>query len=204
MRRTATLVAAAPAAGLALSAPAAHAEPGRLAEVLRARLGAASAGSYVDESGRLVVTVTGAAAAKTITAAGARAKVVRHSAATLAAGDVSRPGEVDPHDGTRRDIARAGTPVAGQIVGRGGSTTGFHRGEVTGLDVTVNHVDGTTATGMIGTTARVQGGDSGGPLFAGDTALGLTCGGSGDRTSGGRSFHQPVTEALRACGMTIH
>ncbi|WP_329792813.1 S1 family peptidase [Lentzea sp. DG1S-22] len=118
--------------------------------------------------------------------------------------DVSRPGEVDLHNGTRRDIARAGDPVVGQTVGRSGSTTGFHRGKVTGLDVTVNYVDGTTVTGMIGTTVCVQGGDSGGPLFADTTALGLTSGGSGDCTSGGRSFHQPVTEALRAYGVAVY
>ncbi|GHH43118.1 S1 family peptidase [Lentzea cavernae] len=327
------------AAGLVVSAPIAQAsEPGRLADALAAGLGAASPGSYVDDSGRLVVTVTDGAAAKAVTAAGARAEVVEHSAAALAAstgvldrtaripgtswgvdpatnqvvvsadatvtgsalarlrsvvgglgetarleqvggsfrpaitgGDailgggvrcslgfnvktpgtstaylltaghcgnatstwstsggqviasrvgtsfpgndyalfrytsgISRPGEVNLYNGTRRDIARAGNAVVGQTVGRSGSTTGFHRGKVTGLNVTVNYVDGTTVTGMIGTTVCVQGGDSGGPLFADNTALGLTSGGSGDCTSGGRSFYQPVTEALQAYGVAVY
>ncbi|MFD9702579.1 S1 family peptidase [Lentzea sp. NPDC059081] len=341
MGRSATLVLTAVAAltaGLVMSAPAALSEPGQLADVLGARLGATSPGSYVDESGQLVVTVTDTAAANIVTAAGARAKVVKHTAATLAASagvldrtaripgtswgvdpatnqvvvsadvtvagsaltrlraavdglgdtarlehvggsfrptitggdailgggvrcslgfnvktpgtstaylltaghcgnatatwstsggqviasrvgtsfpgndyalfrytsDISRPGGVNLYDGTRRDIARAGTPVVGQTVGRSGSTTGFHRGKVTGLGVTVNYVDGTTVTGMIGTTVCVQGGDSGGPLFADDTALGLTSGGSGDCASGGRSFYQPVTEALQAYGVAIY
>ena len=341
MGRTATLTlatVAALAAGLVVSAPIAQAEPDRLADTLSARLGPASAGSYVDDSGQLVVTVTDAAAAKTVTAAGARAKVVKHSAAALGAstgvldrtaripgtswgidpatnqvvvsadatvtgpelaslrsvveglgdtarleqvggafrptitgGDailgggvrcslgfnvktpgtstaylltaghcgnatttwstsggqviasrvgtsfpgndyalfrytsgINRPGSVNLYNGSQRDIARAGNAVVGQTVGRSGSTTGFHRGKVTGLNVTVNYVDGTTVTGMIGTTVCVQGGDSGGPLFADDTALGLTSGGSGDCASGGRSFYQPVTEALQAYGVAIY
>ncbi|MET9227875.1 S1 family peptidase [Lentzea sp. NPDC003310] len=117
---------------------------------------------------------------------------------------IDRPGEVNLYNGTIRGIDTAADPVVGQTVGRSGSTTGFHRGKVTGLGVTVNYVDGTTVTGMIATTVCVQGGDSGGPLFAGNTALGLTSGGSGNCTSGGRSFYQPVTEALRAYGVVVY
>jgi streptogrisin D len=117
---------------------------------------------------------------------------------------IDRPGEVNLYNGTHRGIDTAADPVVGQTVGRSGSTTGFHRGKVTGLGVTVNYVDGTTVTGMIATTVCVQGGDSGGPLFAHDTALGLTSGGSGNCTSGGRSFYQPVTEALRAYGVAVY
>ncbi|WP_329792815.1 hypothetical protein V1227_13260 [Lentzea sp. DG1S-22] len=88
MGRTATLslaAVAALAAGLVVSAPIAAAAPDQLAGTLGARLGPASAGSYVDESGRLVVTVTGTTAARTAIAAGARARVVKHSAAALGA-----------------------------------------------------------------------------------------------------------------------
>lgn len=324
------------ASSFLMTAPVAQAAPD--AAALTARLGAATAGSYLDESGRLVVTVTDRAWAETVSAAGARVRVVDHSAAALAAstevlertakipgtswgadpvtnqvvvsadatvtgaaldrvksvvaglgstarlervagsfrttiagGDailgggvrcslgfnvktpgtstaylltaghcgnvtstwstsggqaiasrtgtsfpgndyalfrytsgISRPGEVNLYDGTRRGIDNAADPVVGQTVGRSGSTTGFHRGKVTGLNVTVNYVDGTTVTGMIATTVCVQGGDSGGPLFANNTALGLTSGGSGDCTSGGRSFYQPVTEALRAYGVVVY
>jgi len=117
---------------------------------------------------------------------------------------VSRPGVVNLYDGTQRDISAAGNAVVGQTVGRSGSTTGFHRGKVTGLNVTVNYVDGTTVTGMIATTVCVEGGDSGGPLFAGNTALGLTSGGSGNCASGGQSFYQPVTEALSHYGVSVY
>jgi streptogrisin D len=42
-----------------------------------------------------------------------------------------------------------------------------------------------------------------GAEFDGDTAIGLTSGGSGDCTSGGTTFFQPVTEALSATGAQI-
>ncbi|MZG03432.1 trypsin-like serine protease, partial [Streptomyces sp. SID5614] len=46
-------------------------------------------------------------------------------------------------------------------------------------------------------------GDSGGALFSGSTALGLTSGGSGNCSSGGTTFYQPVTEALSVYGVSI-
>ena len=56
-----------------------------LADRLTARLGDRTGGAYFERSGALVVTVTDAAAAATVTAAGATARVVEHSAAELAA-----------------------------------------------------------------------------------------------------------------------
>ena len=49
-----------------------------------------------------------------------------------------------------------------------------------------------------------QPGDSGGPLFAGTAALGLTSGGSGNCTVGGTTFYQPVTEALAVYGVNVY
>lgn len=117
---------------------------------------------------------------------------------------IDRPGTVDLYNGTQRDVSAAGNPVVGQTVGRSGSTSGFHRGTVTQLNTTVHYSDGTTVNGMIATTVCVEAGDSGGPLFANNTALGLTSGGSGDCTSGGQSFYQPVTEALSVYGVSIY
>ncbi|MBC3992345.1 trypsin-like serine protease, partial [Streptomyces sp. AC563] len=73
---------------------------------------------------------------------------------------------------------------------------------VTALDATVNYQEG-TVEGLIQTTVCAEPGDSGGSLFAGDTALGLTSGGSGNCGSGGETFFQPVTEALQATGTQI-
>jgi S1-C subfamily serine protease len=102
-----------------------------------------------------------------------------------------------------QDITSAGTPTVGQTVYRRGSTTGVHSGRVTALNATVNYAEG-TVYGMIQTTVCAEGGDSGGPLYAGTTALGLTSGGSGNCSSGGTTFFQPVTEALSVYGVSVY
>ncbi|MFH8558115.1 S1 family peptidase [Streptomyces celluloflavus] len=110
------------------------------------------------------------------------------------------------HEGTvgSQDITSAGTPSVGQTVTRRGSTTGVHSGKVTGLNATVNYGNGDIVSGLIQTTVCAEPGDSGGPLYSGTTALGLTSGGSGDCTSGGTTFFQPVTEALSAYGVSVY
>ncbi|GAA3197840.1 MULTISPECIES: S1 family peptidase [Streptomyces] len=110
------------------------------------------------------------------------------------------------HEGTvgSQDITSAGTPSVGQTVTRRGSTTGTHSGKVTALNATVNYGGGDIVSGLIQTTVCAEPGDSGGPLYSGTTALGLTSGGSGDCTSGGTTFFQPVTEALSAYGVSVY
>jgi hypothetical protein len=49
-----------------------------------------------------------------------------------------------------------------------------------------------------------RGGDSGGSLFDGSKAIGLTSGGSGNCSSGGTTFFQPVTEALSVYGVSVY
>ncbi|MER6333766.1 S1 family peptidase [Streptomyces sp. NPDC001034] len=100
-------------------------------------------------------------------------------------------------------ISSAATPSVGQTVYRRGSTTGTHSGKVTALNTTVNYGSGDIVSGLIQTTVCAEGGDSGGPLYNGTVAYGLTSGGSGDCTSGGTTFFQPVTEALSYYGVTL-
>jgi streptogrisin B len=94
----------------------------------------------------------------------------------------------------------------GEKVTRDGSTTGVHTGTVTALNVSVRYRGhpGGTVSGLIQTTVCAEGGDSGGPLYDGSKALGLTSGGSGDCTSGGTTFFQPVREAVNAYGVAIY
>jgi streptogrisin B len=96
--------------------------------------------------------------------------------------------------------------VVGENVKRTGSTSGTHSGTVTALNVTVRYSGhpGGTVSGLIQTTVCAEPGDSGGPLYDGKKALGLTSGGSGDCTSGGTTFFQPVREAANAYGVTIY
>ncbi|MFD6435586.1 S1 family peptidase [Streptomyces venezuelae] len=103
-----------------------------------------------------------------------------------------------------QDITRAADPTVGQNVTRRGSTTGTHSGRVTALNQTVNYGGGDVVYGMIKTTVCAEPGDSGGPLYSGSTALGLTSGGSGNCSSGGTTFFQPVTEALRAYNVSVY
>ncbi|MFF4546121.1 S1 family peptidase [Streptomyces sp. NPDC001406] len=100
-------------------------------------------------------------------------------------------------------ISSAATPSVGTTVYRRGSTTGTHSGRVTALNATVNYGSGDIVYGLIQTTVCAEGGDSGGPLYAGSVAYGLTSGGSGNCTSGGTTFFQPVTEALSYYGVTL-
>ncbi|MGP3988748.1 S1 family peptidase [Streptomyces sp. 3N207] len=111
-----------------------------------------------------------------------------------------------PHPGTvgSVDITGAGNASVGQSVTRRGSTTGTHSGQVTGLNATVNYGGGDIVSGLIRTTVCAEPGDSGGPLYRGGTALGLTSGGSGNCSSGGTTFFQPVTEALSAYGVSVY
>jgi streptogrisin D len=303
--------------------------PSALAAKLDTQFGKAAAGSYIDSAGKLVVNVTDAATAKSVSAAGATPRYVSHSGAAMAAADStlkaelktpgttfgldpvsnkivvtadetvtgaklaavkaivaklgdkatleSVPGKLQPTIsggdaiyagggrcslgfnvrsgstnyfltaghctnigsswtngsttlGTRagssfpgndygivrytntsiaksgavgsQDITSAGTPAVGATVYRRGSTTGTHSGRVTALNTTVNYAEGSVG-GMIRTTVCAQPGDSGGPLYSGTTALGLTSGGSGNCSSGGTTYFQPVTEALNAYGVSV-
>ncbi|MFE4693600.1 S1 family peptidase [Streptomyces sp. NPDC056749] len=102
-----------------------------------------------------------------------------------------------------QDITSAADATLGMSVTRRGSTTGIHSGTVTGLGATVNYGGGDIVYGMIRTNVCAEPGDSGGPLHSGTRAIGLTSGGSGNCTSGGTTFFQPVTEALSAYGVSV-
>jgi S1-C subfamily serine protease len=102
-----------------------------------------------------------------------------------------------------QDITHAANAFVGETVTRRGSTTGIHSGKVTALNVTVHYQSGGTVRGLIQTTVCAEPGDSGGPLYDGTAAIGLTSGGSGDCKSGGTTFFQPVTAALSAYGVSV-
>ncbi|MFE6029394.1 S1 family peptidase [Streptomyces niveus] len=120
--------------------------------------------------------------------------IVRYSNAS-----VTRPGTVGSVD-----ITSAANATVGMSVTRRGSTTGTHSGSVTGLNATVNYGGGDVVYGMIQTNVCAEPGDSGGPLYSGSRAIGLTSGGSGNCSSGGTTFFQPVTEALSAYGVSVY
>ncbi|MBY8875326.1 S1 family peptidase [Micromonospora sp. PLK6-60] len=124
--------------------------------------------------------------------------IVRYSNQTTV-----QPGNVTLYNGSFQDITSAGNAYVNQSVRRSGSTTGVRSGTVTATNATVNYAEG-SVSGLIRTTVCAEPGDSGGSLFAGTTALGLTSGGSGNCSSGGTTYFQPVTEALSVYGVSVY
>ncbi|HEX6357987.1 S1 family peptidase [Actinophytocola sp.] len=94
----------------------------------------------------------------------------------------------------------------GAAVCRSGSTTGWRCNSITALNATVQYAQG-SVSGLIRTNVCAEPGDSGGSLVTNGTstvtALGLTSGGSGNCSSGGTTFFQPVNEALSAYGASL-
>lgn len=115
---------------------------------------------------------------------------------------VAHPGTVNLYNGSTQDVTRSANATVGQSACRSGSTTGVHCGTVTAVNASVTYPQG-TVTGLIRTNICAEPGDSGGSLYSGTTALGMTSGGSGNCSSGGTTFFQPVTEPLGLFGLSV-
>ena len=122
--------------------------------------------------------------------------IVRHD------GGVPHPGDVYLYPGSQ-DITSAANAFVNEHVVRSGSTTQVHDGFVEALNVTVTYPEG-TVSGLIQTDVCAEPGDSGGSLFDGSAAIGLTSGGSGNCTFGGTTFFQPVVEPLSVYGVSVY
>ncbi|GAB3500902.1 S1 family peptidase [Phytohabitans suffuscus] len=116
---------------------------------------------------------------------------------------IARPSAVYLYSGSStQSITSVGNAVVGQSVRRSGSTTGVRSGSVTATNATVTYPQG-TVSGLIRTNVCAQPGDSGGSLFAGSSGLGLTSGGSGNCTTGGTTFFQPLNEVMSVYGLSL-
>ncbi|KAH9908531.1 trypsin [Xylariomycetidae sp. FL2044] len=111
--------------------------------------------------------------------------------------------------GTINGYGSGNLPVSGSTVAgvgssicRSGSTTGVHCGTVRSLGATVSYAEG-RVTGLTQTNVCAEPGDSGGSFYSGAQAQGVTSGGSGDCTSGGITYFQPVNEILSTYGLTL-
>lgn len=105
-------------------------------------------------------------------------------------------------------VTGAATATNGMAVCRSGSTTGWHCGSVTNPSTTVCYAQGCVYQ-VIRTNVCAEPGDSGGSLVtapSGSTvrAVGLTSGGSGNCSSGGTTYFQPVPEVLSVYGLTLY
>ncbi|MEU6131486.1 S1 family peptidase [Saccharopolyspora sp. NPDC047091] len=124
-----------------------------------------------------------------------------YSYVETASGETPR-GLVNDYAGGTVSVAGSTEAAEGASICRSGSTSGWHCGTVQAKNQTVNYAEG-TVTGLTRTDACAEPGDSGGSWLAGDQAQGVTSGGSGDCTSGGTTYFQPVNEILDAYGLTL-
>ncbi|MEU9706797.1 carbohydrate-binding protein [Streptomyces sp. NPDC047981] len=90
----------------------------------------------------------------------------------------------------------------GSSVCRSGSTTGWHCGTIQQHNTSVTYPEG-TISGVTRTTVCAEPGDSGGSYISGSQAQGVTSGGSGNCSSGGTTFFQPLNPLLQTYGLTL-
>ncbi len=111
-------------------------------------------------------------------------------------------GEVSDYAGGAVAVKGSTSAAVGSTVCRSGSTTGWHCGQIQAYNSTVRYAEG-SVSGLIRTSVCAEPGDSGGSLLAGNQAQGVTSGGSGDCSSGGTTYFQPVNEILQTYGLTL-
>ncbi len=105
--------------------------------------------------------------------------------------------------GATVQITGAGNATVGQQVCYGNETSsGVHCGTVQAVNVSVNFGDG-VIYGLTQTNMCHQPGDTGSPIFSGSTAMGVLVGGSGDCSSGGTTFFQPLPQVLSQYGLAL-
>ena len=102
----------------------------------------------------------------------------------------------------RQLVTSAGEAYVGQLVKKSGYMTRVTSGTVTGVNQTVM-VQGRAVDGMIRTTACAAFGDSGGPLWSGSVALGITSSAAKSADGSCISYYQNVREALAAYNVRI-
>ncbi|HET8660459.1 MAG TPA: S1 family peptidase, partial [Micromonosporaceae bacterium] len=109
---------------------------------------------------------------------------------------------VNNYSGGTVGVSGSTEAAVGASICRSGSTTGWHCGSIQAKNQTVNYPQG-TVNGLTRTNVCAEPGDSGGSWLSGNQAQGVTSGGSGNCTSGGTTYYQPVNEILSAYGLTL-
>ncbi|WP_328500225.1 alpha-lytic protease prodomain-containing protein [Streptomyces sp. NBC_00457] len=110
--------------------------------------------------------------------------------------------DVKGEGGEKTEITGSVQALVGASVCRSGSTTGWHCGTIQQHDTSVDYSQG-KVDGVTKTSVCAEPGDSGGPFVSGSQAQGVTSGGSGDCTSGGTTYYQPVNPILKDFGLVL-
>ncbi|GAA2509556.1 S1 family peptidase [Pilimelia columellifera] len=111
-------------------------------------------------------------------------------------------GAVNNYKGGVVRVAGSTPATVGASICRSGSTTGWHCGTIRSYNATVTYPQG-SVTGLIQTNVCAEPGDSGGSAISGSQAQGVTSGGSGNCSSGGTTYFQPVNEILQRYGAQL-
>jgi streptogrisin C len=119
-----------------------------------------------------------------------------------AAGGVNLYGYVYGYDGNYYYVHGSAEVPEGSSICRSGSTTGMWCGTVQAKNQTVNYPQG-TVFGLTQTNVCAEPGDSGGSWISANQAQGVTSGGSGNCSSGGTTFFQPVNPILSVYGLSL-
>ncbi|GAB2872582.1 S1 family peptidase [Lentzea nigeriaca] len=112
---------------------------------------------------------------------------------------------VNRYGGANVIVKGSSEAAVGAQICRSGSTTGWHCGSVQAKNQTVNYPQG-TVRGLTRTNVCAEPGDSGGSWVAGSgwgQAQGVTSGGSGNCSSGGTTYFQPVNPILSRYGLRL-
>jgi streptogrisin C len=114
---------------------------------------------------------------------------------------VSQPW-VNNYAGGNDIVAGSAEAGIGASICRSGSTTGKRCGSIQAKNITVNYSNG-PVYGLTQTNVCAEPGDSGGSWLSGNQAQGVTSGGSGNCTSGGTTFFQPINPILSVYGLSL-
>jgi streptogrisin C len=114
---------------------------------------------------------------------------------------VSQPW-VNNYSGGNVLVAGSQEAAIGSSICRSGRTTGWRCGTLLGKNETINYAQG-SVSGLSRSNACAQPGDSGGSWISGNQAQGVTSGGTGNCTTGGTMWFQPVNEILSVYGLSL-
>ncbi|MFF5079350.1 ricin-type beta-trefoil lectin domain protein [Actinoplanes sp. NPDC000266] len=109
---------------------------------------------------------------------------------------------VNNYSGGNVTVAGSQEAAIGSSVCRSGRTTGWRCGTILDRDETIVYSQG-AVSGLARSNACAEPGDSGGSWISGNQAQGVTSGGTGNCSSGGTMWFQPVNEILSVYGLSL-
>ena len=109
---------------------------------------------------------------------------------------------VNNYSGGNVLVSGSADAAIGSSICRSGRTTGWRCGTLLGRNETIVYAQG-SVSGLSRSNACAEPGDSGGSWISGNQAQGVTSGGTGNCTSGGTMWFQPVNPILQRYGLSL-